>query len=181
MARVYGVHDADDKLSGWMSEDDTDVAPTGETAVLESDIRAYDPPGADGRIQAGGTFDTTDGYKPPEGDAYYQPFDSSTDLGRKQIKATELHEWLHGITAGVHAVRHEKPQIDVARAEQFIAMAHWANYVVAHMAGIDIDQFEAWVDAMILGASDVTTVQTYFEKAHLLQCEDISRWKPAPG
>ena len=36
MPRVYGVQDDDDKLSGWMSEDETETAPTGETAVLES-------------------------------------------------------------------------------------------------------------------------------------------------
>ena len=34
MPRVYGVQDADEKLSGWMSEDETATAPTGETAVL---------------------------------------------------------------------------------------------------------------------------------------------------
>ena len=67
MPRVYGVQDADDKLSGWMSEDETDAAPTGETAVLESLIRAADPPGADGRIQSGGHWDGTT-YTPPVGE-----------------------------------------------------------------------------------------------------------------
>ena len=72
MPRVYGVQDADDKLSGWMSEDETETAPTGETAVLESVIRAADPPGADGRIQSGGHWDGTS-YTPPAGTEYFIP------------------------------------------------------------------------------------------------------------
>ena len=175
MPRVYGVQDDDDKLSGWMSEDETETAPTGETAVLESVIRAADPPGADGRIQSGGHWDGT-AYTPPVGDEFFLPFDGSTDTGLIQIAALTLHESFHDASAGVHSVRHEKPQIDVARAEQFIAMGHWANYVVAHMAidgDITATQFEAWATAMALGASDVTTVQTYFEKAHQLNEVDI--------
>ena len=175
MPRVYGVQDADDKLSGWMSEDETETAPTGETAVLESVIRAADPPGADGRIQSGGHWDGT-AYTPPVGDEFFLPFDGSTDTGLIQIAALALHESFHDASAGVHSVRHEKPQVDVARAEQFIAMGHWANYVVAHMAidgDITVAQFEAWATAMALGASDVTTVQSYFEKAHLLNEVDI--------
>ena len=81
MPRVYGVQDADEKVSGWMSEDETDSAPMGETAVLESDFRAFDPPGADGRIQGGGHFNATTGYTPPEGDEFYQPLDLTTDVG----------------------------------------------------------------------------------------------------
>ena len=48
---------------------------------------------------------------------------------------------------GVHAVRHEKPQADVEKVEQFIAMAHWATYVAANM-GILTDNFETWVTLM---------------------------------
>ena len=80
MPRVYGVQDADDKLSGWISEDETDTAPTGETAVLESVIRAADPPGADGRIQSGGHWDGTT-YTPPAGDEFFLPYDPTTADG----------------------------------------------------------------------------------------------------
>ena len=73
MARVWGVQDADEKLSGWTSEDETDVAPTDETAVLESAIRAFDPPGAEGRIQSGGHFNSTTGYTAPAGTEYFVP------------------------------------------------------------------------------------------------------------
>ena len=86
MPRVYGVQDADDKLSGWMSEDETETAPTGETAVLESVIRAADPPGADGRIQSGGHWDGTT-YTPPVGDEFYLPFDPTTDAGTVKVAA----------------------------------------------------------------------------------------------
>ena len=86
MARVWGVQDADDKLSGWVSEDETDTAPTGETAVLESVIRAADPPGAEGRIQSGGHWDGTT-YTQPVGDEFYLPFDPTTDVGSLQVAA----------------------------------------------------------------------------------------------
>ena len=86
MARVWGVQDADNKLSGWVSEDETEAAPTGETAVLESVIRAADPPGADGRIQSGGHWDGTT-YTPPVGDEFYLPFDPTTDVGSVQVAA----------------------------------------------------------------------------------------------
>ena len=86
MPRVYGVQDADDKLSGWMSEDETETAPTGETAVLESVIRAADPPGADGRIQSGGHWDGTT-YTPPVGDEFFLPFDPTTDAGTVKVAA----------------------------------------------------------------------------------------------
>ena len=86
MPRVYGVQDADNKLSGWMSEDETETAPTGETAVLESVIRAADPPGADGRIQSGGHWDGTT-YTPPVGDEFFLPFDPTTDAGTVKVAA----------------------------------------------------------------------------------------------
>ena len=48
-------------------------------------------------------------------------------------------------------MRHEKPTKDTEVAEQFIAMAHWANYVAFSMSTVDIDAFEAWVEAMMEG------------------------------
>ena len=62
-------------------------------------------------------------------------------------------------------MRHEKPQADVERVEQFIAMAHWATYVAAHM-GILTDNFETWVELMVLGPEHASTVQEYFQSAH---------------
>ena len=89
MPRVYGVQDADDKLSGWMSEDETDAAPTGETAVLESLIRAADPPGANGRIQSGGHWDGTT-YTPPVGSEFFLPYDATTAAGMVKDAAHDM-------------------------------------------------------------------------------------------
>ena len=124
MAAGWWRDTSDNKLVA--AADSEFTVPTGHDFILKTTIEAA----YDGEIWQGGTWDGTD-YEPP--DNILVPYDTSTDLGRKQIKATILHEWLHGISGGVHAVRHEKPQIDVQRAEQFIAMAHWANYVVAHI------------------------------------------------
>ena len=166
MARRYFVDDSDNTISGLTDIDEVEV-PTGYSAVLESTIRAVDPPGADGRIRSGSTWDGST-YTAATPNGLLIPYDADTELGRKQIASTTLHEFLHATTAGVHLVRHEKPQIDVMRAEDFIAYAHHANYVVAHMDTINIGQFEAWVTQMMLGAADVTSIQTYFEHAHTL-------------
>ena len=89
MARVWGVQDADDKLSGWVSEDEAELAPTGETAVLESVIRVADPPGANGRIQSGGHWDGTT-YTPPVGNEYFIPYDPTTDAGMVKDAAHDM-------------------------------------------------------------------------------------------
>ena len=167
MARVWGVQDSDDKLSGWVSEDETDTAPTGETAVLESVIRAADPPGADGRIQSGGHWDGTT-YTPPVGDEFFQPFDASTPLGQKQKAAQELHDDLDSARELIMQVAPEKIQSHVQRLLEFEAMAHWANYVVAHMTSITSAQFVAWAQKMREGPSGVTSLQTLFEAVHLI-------------
>ena len=164
MARRYWVQTSDSKITG-LSDIDTVAVPDDHTAVLETVIRTSDPPGADGRIQAGGKWDGAH-YTAPEGGGVLPSYDDSTDLGRRKIAATKLHDYLHDTTAGIHAVRHEKPTKDTAVAEQFIAMGHWANYVAFNMSTIDIDAFEAWVEAMMLGASDIATVQEFFEKSH---------------
>ena len=51
MARRYFVDDSDNTISGLTDIDEVEV-PTGYSAVLESTIRAVDPPGADGRIRS---------------------------------------------------------------------------------------------------------------------------------
>ena len=110
MPRVYGVQDDDQKVSGWMSEDDTVSPPTGETAVLESTIRAADPPGAEGRIQSGGKWDGTS-YTAPVGDEFYQPYDTSTELGELQAAAVLAHDALvdwEG-TSGQHRASESQP------------------------------------------------------------------------
>ena len=56
MARRYWIQTSDNKITGF-SDIDAVAVPDDHTAVLETVIRAVDPPGADGRIQAGGTWD----------------------------------------------------------------------------------------------------------------------------
>ena len=171
MPRRYWVKTSDSKITG-LSDIDTVAVPADHAAVLESVIRVSDPPGADGRIQAGGKWDGAH-YTPPQGGGVLDAYDDSTDLGRRKIAATKLHDYLQNTTAGIHAVRHEKPTHDTAVAEQFIAMAHWANYVAFNMSSIDIDAFEAWVEAMLEGALDITTVQEFFEKSHTIDDDQI--------
>ena len=145
MARRYFVDDSDNTISGLTDIDEVEV-PTGYSAVLESTIRAVDPPGADGRIRSGSTWDGST-YTAATPNGLLIPYDADTELGRKQIASTILHKYLKSVTEGVHAVRHEKPQADVEKVEQFIAMAHWATYTAAHM-GMLIDNFE------IMGRAD---------------------------
>ena len=163
MVRRYFVDDSDNTISGLTDIDEVEV-PTGHSAVLESTIRAVDPPGADGRIRSGSTWDGST-YTAATPDGLLIPYDADTELGRKQIASTILHQYLKGVTEGIHAVRHEKPQADVEKVEQFIAMAHWATYVAAHM-GMLIDNFETWVATMATGPSSASTVQEYFQSVH---------------
>ena len=88
-----------------------------------------------------------------------------TELSRRKAAANTLHQYLKGVTEGIHEVRHEKPQADVEKAEQFVAMAHWATYVAAHM-GMLIDNFETWVERMVEGAEHVSTVQELYQSVH---------------
>lgn len=48
-----------------VSDDDTSMVPRNHTAFTDAAIRAFDPPGATGRIQRGGVFSATTGYTPP--------------------------------------------------------------------------------------------------------------------
>ena len=166
MARRYFVDDSDNTISGLTDIDEVEV-PTGYSAVLESTIRAVDPPGADGRIRSGSTWDGST-YTAATPNGLLIPYDADTELGRRQIASTTLHQYLKSVTEGIHAVRHEKPQADVERVEQFIAMAHWATYVAAHM-GMLIDNFETWVAMMVLGPEHASTIQEYFQSAHGLE------------
>ena len=171
MPRRYFVQTSDEKITG-LTDIDAVAVPDDHTAVLETVIRAVDPPGSDGRIQAGGKWDGS-AYTAPSGGGVLGAYDDSTALGRRKIAATKLHEYLQVLTAGIHAVRHEKPTHDVTVAEQFIAMVHWANYVTFNMSTIDIDAFEAWVEAMMEGAADFTTVQEFFEKSHTIDDDSV--------
>ena len=121
MPRVYGVQDADNKLSGWMSEDETETAPTGETAVLESVIRAADPPGADGRIQSGGHWDGTT-YTPPVGDEFFLPFDPTTDAGTVKVAAHAMMDTFDDALDFLERSANLWPAANITNAKEGI---HW--------------------------------------------------------
>ena len=89
---------------------------------------------------------------------------------RKYAAANALHGALLAWEAGVRDVEHEKPIIDVHRALDFLCFGHWANYVVFKNANDTwtAAQQIAWAYAMTAGASDITTVQEFFEHAHTL-------------
>ena len=130
MARVWGVQDADEKLSGWISEDETDTAPVGETAVLESAIRAFDPPGAEGRIQSGGHFNATTGYTPPVGDELFLPYDPTTADGMVKDAAHNMMNVFDDAVAFILRNRTVWPQFAVVWA---ISGIHWQTVNAARM------------------------------------------------
>ena len=158
MGRYY-VQTSDGLIVGAPTAPTLDTPPTGATTQVIPDTVG---------ARTGGTW-IDPLYTPPAGQPV--PYDPDTELGRRQIASTTLHEYLKSVTLGVHAVRHEKPQADVEKAEQFIAMAHWATYVAAHM-GMLIDNFETWVELMVMGPQHATTTQDIFQSVHSLQ-EDV--------
>ena len=93
------------------------------------------------------------------------------ELGQRKAAASALHGALLGWEAGVDAVSHEKPIIDVHRALDFLCYGHWANYVVFTNANgtWTAAQQIAWAYAMTAGAADITTVQEFFEHAHTIE------------
>ena len=159
MGRYY-VQTSDGLIVGAPTAPTLDTPPTGATTQVIPDTVG---------ARTGGTW-IDPVYTPPAGQPV--PYDPDTELGRRQIASTELHEYLKAVTLGVHAVRHEKSQADVEKVEQFIAMAHWATYVAANM-GILTDNFETWVELMVMGPQNASTVQEYFQSVHGLIEEKI--------
>ena len=171
MGRVYGVQDDDDKLSGWMSEDDTDEAPTGETAVKESIIRAADPPGADGRIQSGGKWDGAH-YTAPVGDEFYQPYDTSTDVGMLQSAAFLAHTQLLAWRVALDSVAPFYPAEDVAVGRDFLTFAHRGVRGVMLSTYWTVAERVKFAEEMASGALDVTSPAQFFELIEEAREED---------
>ena len=101
-------------------------------------------------------------------------FDLDT-LGQRKVAARQIHEALLSWRAGVLAVADEKPPIDVQTALTFLSFGHWAAYVVFNNANDTwtAAQQIAWAGAMAMGAKDITTVQEFFETAHLIMANEI--------
>ena len=170
MVRRYFVDDSDNTISGLTDIDEVEV-PTGYSAVLESTIRAVDPPGADGRIRSGSTWDGST-YTAATPDGLLIPYDADTELGQKQIACQQLHNYLINTRNEIQLVAHERIQSHVQHLQEFEAMAHWANYVAAHMTTITNAQFIAWAEKMVDGPSGAANLHDLFEQVHGL--EDVA-------
>ena len=167
MVRRYFVDDSDNTISGLTDIDEVEV-PTGYSAVLESTIRAVDPPGADGRIRSGSTWDGST-YTAATPDGLLIPYDADTELGQKQIACQQLHNYLINTRNEIQLVAHERIQSHVQHLQEFEAMAHWANYVAAHMTTITNAQFIAWAEKMVEGPSGAANLHDLFEQVHGLR------------
>ena len=97
------------------------------------------------------------------------------ELGQRKNAAMILHDALIGWENGVLEVRHEKPTIDVNRAFDFLCYGHWANYIVFTNANDTwtAAQQIAWAFAMTAGAADITTVQEFFQNAHMISEAEV--------
>ena len=159
MAAGWWRDTSDNKLVAAADSDFT--VPAGHDFILKSTIEAA----YTGEIWQLGTWDGTD-YVPP--DNILVPYDASTELGQKQIAAQALHDVLMFARGAILEVAPEKIQAHVQRLLEFEAMAHWANYVVAHMSSITSAQFVTWATKMIQGPSGQTSLQDLFEQVHAL-------------
>ena len=79
-ARRYFVQTSDNKIIG-VTDSDTAPTPTGTTAVLETTIRASDPPGATGDIELLGSWDGSTYAGPTDAGLLPAPYDPTTDSG----------------------------------------------------------------------------------------------------
>ena len=102
-------------------------------------------------------------------------YDDLSELDQRKAAARGLYGALVAWRDGVIAVQREKPPGDVQRACAFLAMAHWAAYVVftnANRTWTAAQQI-AWAAAMSRGASDGATVQEFFQSAHTIEENEV--------
>ena len=93
------------------------------------------------------------GTHPPTDDGYLAPFDTSTAAWTEAGSSPGVARLAdRGSERPSLRVAPEKIQSHVQRLLEFEAMAHWANYVAAHMASITNAQFLAWAGKMGLGS-----------------------------
>ena len=170
MARRWFVNDTTGRLDG-VTDYDGYTIPTGVTAAVIADDATGVPPGGP---SVGGNWNIlTSIYTPQTGGGVGYIYDTLTDLGRKQTAATKLHDQLEIWTVDILDASHDKLRVDVDKALQFLAMAHWANYVVAQMSTVSTNQYLAWVDEIITGQSNLTNVQQYYESAHAVPADAV--------
>ena len=100
MARRYITKLNTDEIDSLTENDDLEFD-ADHAAFTEAQIRAFDPPGVDGRIRAGDKFNLTDGFTPNTGGGVVQPFDTDMMLARVQAayilwrKEGRTEHWRH--------------------------------------------------------------------------------------
>ena len=114
-------------------------------------------------VSVGWVWDTTDAAWRE------QEFGDLSELEQKKSSAQKLHTYLIDTRAAIQLVAHERIQAHVQHLQEFEAMAHWANYVVAHMSSISTALFIAWTERMVLGPSGATDLHSLFEQVHGLE------------
>ena len=154
MPRRYWVQTSDSKITG-LSDIDTVAVPADHTAVLETVIRVSDPPGADGRIQAGGKWDGAH-YSAPEGDEFYQPYSTTTDVGMLKNASKLAHDQLQFWRAALLSVAPFYPSQDVATGLDFLAFGHRGVRGVMLSTVWTVAQRVKFAEEMATGALDVT-------------------------
>ena len=161
MARRYWVQTSDSKITG-LSDIDAVAVPDGHDAVLETVIRAADPPGADGRIQAGGKWDGVN-YTPPSGDGVLEVYSTTTDIGRLKNAALLAHNQLLGWRGALEAVAPFFPAQDVAVGHDFLSFGHRGVRGVMLSDHWTVAQRVKFAEEMATGALDVTGPAEFFE------------------
>ena len=124
MARRYWVQTSDNKITGF-SDMDAVAVPDDHTAVLETVIRAADPPGADGRIQAGGTWD---------GSAYTAPSGGGVIAIDTGIVAGAARHALDVLDAGVSLILDNASTWPFKSVESALTAIHYQKINMARVA-----------------------------------------------
>ena len=161
MARRYWVQTSDSKITGF-ADIDTVAVPAGHDAVLETVIRAADPPGADGRIQAGGKWDGVN-YTAPSGSGVLEIYSTVTDIGMLKNASLLAHTQLIAWQAALDAVAPFYPAQDVAVGHDFLTFGHRGVRGVMLSDHWTVAQRVKFAEEMASGASDVTTPAEFFE------------------
>ena len=160
MARRWFVQDADNKLDS-MSDDDTVDAPADTTAVLNSTIRAADPPGANGRIQSGGIWDGTS-YTAPTGGGIL-PTDA-TPLGELKVAAALAVSGLLDWKERTDAVAYLYPAEDEGKVHDWEA---WLLVGLAKvmLAGWTVAERVKFAENTATGTTGISTATEFYSEA----------------
>ena len=129
--RRWIVQTSDGKLIGFTDDQDVDPPDAAfATFVLESVIRAADPPGATGEILPLGTWDGTD-YTPPSGGGIVEHIDPTSDIGAVQEACSDMLDVFDVALDYIHENRFVWIQSTVNNA---ISGIHWQIINTARVA-----------------------------------------------